>query len=165
MSRNPWGDQQAVQSAGTMVKDQVGALGEKYWEEIKMAVDSGASESVVNDDMLPNIETQEGDAYKRGVECEAATVTTIPNMGEKVFRCETGEAVKRNIKAQVCDVNKALLSVSEAVNAGNAVVFRSSGSYIEDDHTGDKMWMDEEGGMFTIKLWLPKDQGCTRPGR
>ena len=38
------------------------------WEEIEMAVDSGASESVVSEDMLNGIETVEGQAKKMGVQ-------------------------------------------------------------------------------------------------
>ena len=36
------------------------------WEEIEMAVDSGASASVVNEEQLNGIETLEGDAKKKG---------------------------------------------------------------------------------------------------
>ena len=35
------------------------------WEEIEMAVDSGASESVVSEDMLTRVTTVEGDAQKK----------------------------------------------------------------------------------------------------
>ena len=38
------------------------------WEEIEMAVDSGASESVVSEDMLNGVETMEGKAKKTGVQ-------------------------------------------------------------------------------------------------
>ena len=37
------------------------------WEEIEMAVDSGASESVVSEDMLTGVETVEGYAEKKGI--------------------------------------------------------------------------------------------------
>ena len=56
--------------------------------------------------------------------------------------------------AQVCDVNKALLSVRKVVQAGNRVVFDEQGSYVEDIQTGEKMWMREEGGMCMIRMWI-----------
>ena len=60
----------------------------------------------------------------------------------------------RNIIAQVCDVNKALLSVKKVVAAGNRVVFDEDGSFIEDKTTGEKMWMKEEAGMYMLKMWV-----------
>ena len=38
------------------------------WEEIEMAVDSGASGFVVSEDMLTRVTTVEGDAQKKGVQ-------------------------------------------------------------------------------------------------
>ena len=55
------------------------------WEEIEMAVDSGASESVVSEDMLTRVTTVEGYAQKKGVQYEVADGTLIPNLGEKKF--------------------------------------------------------------------------------
>ena len=76
-------------------------------------------------------------------------------MGEKAFQGYTdGEGIKRGIKAQVCEVNKALLSVSKLVQAGNRVVFDPQGSYIEDTTTGEQMWLKEVGGMYTLKMWV-----------
>ncbi len=37
------------------------------------------------------------------------------------------------MKAHVCEVNKALLSVSKMVEAVNKVVFEARGSYVEDE--------------------------------
>ena len=53
------------------------------WEEIEMAVDSGASESVVSEDMLTRVTTVEGYAQKKGVQYEVADGILIPNLGEK----------------------------------------------------------------------------------
>ena len=123
---------------------------------MEFAVDSGASETVVNEEMLPDVEVKEGPASKRGVEYEVANGEKIPNLGEKKFRGVTIEGKSRNITAQVCDVNKALLSVKKVMSAGNRVVFDGDGSYIEDKASGEKMWMTEEKGMFLLKMWVPK---------
>ena len=56
--------------------------------------------------------------------------------------------------ARVCDVNKPLLSVRRLVQAGNKVVFDSNGGYIQDEATGEKMRMKEQGGMYMLKLWV-----------
>ena len=63
------------------------------------------------------------------------------------------EGLCRQITAQVCDVNKGLLSVRRMVQQGNHVVFDARGSYIEDSKTGDKMHLVERNGMYMLKLW------------
>ena len=128
------------------------------WECVELAVDSGATETVVGEDMLESVEIKEGRASRRGVEYEVANGTRIPNIGEKRFLGVSEEEVTRGITAQVCEVNKALLSVSKVVKAGNRVVFDDSeGSYIEDKATKEKMWLREEGGMYMLRLWVKKE--------
>jgi len=132
------------------------------WEGIEMAVDSGASESVVSEDMLTGVETVEGYAQKKGVQYEVADGTLIPNLGEKKFVAVSDAGVTRAMKAQVCDVNKALLSVHRVVQAGNRVVFAASGSYVQDETSGETMALTEKGGMYMLKLWV-KAQGFGGP--
>ena len=55
------------------------------WEEVEMAVDSGATETVVGEDMIKGIETKQGEAARRGVQYEVASGELIPNLGEKNF--------------------------------------------------------------------------------
>ena len=61
--------------------------------------------------------------------------------------------MSRRITAQVCAVNKGLLSVKKIIQAGNRVVFEQGNSYIEDLGTKDKMYMEEKQGMFMIRFW------------
>ena len=77
-------------------------------------------------------------------------------MGEKRFSATTGDGTTRRITAQVCDVNKALLSVKKVVDADNKVVFDAAGSYIEDKQTGERMWLREENGMYMLRMWVPR---------
>ena len=138
----------------TIEPEGVNAVQDQGWEEIELAVDSGASETVIGEDMLTSVATKEGPASKRGVQYEVANGVRIPNLGEKHFQGYTEEGLPRNLKAQVCDVNKALLSVSKLVHMGNAVVFDGEGSYIEDKATGERLWLREQGGMYMLKLWV-----------
>ena len=137
-----------------VVPECVSAVEEQEWEEIELAVDSGATETVIGEDMLKNIDLKQGEAYKRGVQYEVASGELIPNLGEKKFMgiCEGGE--ERMMTAQVCDVNKALLSVKRMVQAGNRVVFEPQGGYVEDTKTGDKIYMRDSGGMYMLKMWV-----------
>ena len=131
-----------------------------------MAVDSGATETVVGTDMLTHIATTEGDACRRGVQYEVASGELIDNLGEKKFVGHSEAGHQRGMTAQVCDVNKALLSVKRIVAAGNRVVFDPNGSYIEDTSTGDRLQLKEKGGMYMLKLWVQRPfqrQATTQP--
>ena len=130
-------------------------VGEKKLEILDMAMDSGATENVIGEDMLMSVETKEGPASRRGVKYEVADGTEIPNLGEKKFTATLEEGSQRNFTVQVCGVNKALMSVKKVVAAGNRVVFDDAGSYVEDKTTGDKMWLREEGGIYYLRMWVP----------
>ena len=86
------------------------------WQELEFTVDSGASETVMSEEELPTVQTKEGAAYKRGVEYEVANGTRISNEGEKTFNAYTAGGAIRTITAQICDVNKPLLSVRKLLN-------------------------------------------------
>ena len=64
------------------------------------------------------------------------------------------EGLKKAVKAQVCDVNEALMSVRKMAKAGNRVVFDEEGSYIENKSTGRRMWMKEENNVYVLGLWV-----------
>ena len=49
-------------------------------------------------------------------------------------------------------------SVSRMVKAGNRVVFDSEGSYVEHKDSGEWDPLEEQGGVYTLKLWIPRDQ-------
>ena len=99
-----------------------------------MTVDSGAGATVVNDTMIKVVTAKN---VRPDVKYEVADGSHIPNMGEKTFAAFTDGGVLRSMTAQVTEVNKALLSVSRIVRAGNRVVFDEEGSYIEDKATGE----------------------------
>ena len=88
---------------------------------------------------------------------EVANGQRIPNLGEKLFAGTSHwEGNLRNIRAQVFDVSKPLMSVSRLVGAGNSVVFSPTEAYIEDGQTGERVHLEEHGGMFTLKMWVQK---------
>ena len=126
------------------------------WEEIEMAVDSGATETVVGEDDLTSVELKEGAASKRGTVYEVANGVQIPNLGEKKFVAFTEEGSMRSLTAQVCEVNKPLLSVRKVIAGGSRVVFDAEGSYIECKSTGERTWLKEQGGMFMLKMWVQR---------
>ena len=123
-------------------QEQVGSL--------DLAVDIGASETVISEDMLP----KQGDARRRGVQYEVANDVRIPNLGEKKFQGYSEEGAVRSITTQVCEVNKGLLSVEKVVEAGNRVVLDSTGSYIEDKKTHERLYVRDEAGMYMLRMYV-----------
>ena len=66
----------------------------------------------------------------------------------------------RKVRAQVCDVNEALMSVRKIVAAGNRVIFDeegSGGSFIEDKQTLERVKLEDRNGMYMVKLWVKSD--------
>ena len=125
---------------------------------MEFAVDSGASETVVAEHMVTNAATHPTAASIRGVSYEVANGETIPNMVEKHIACVSHEeGLRKMITAQVCDVSKPLLSVHKLVQAGHTVVFSPGAAYIQSADTNDVLWLRESGGMFNLKMWVPKN--------
>ena len=93
--------------------------------------------------MVDFIDLEDGPASKFGVEYAVASGHKIPNPGEKKFVGTGDGGLTRHITAQVCEVNKALLSVKRMMSVGNGVAFDTEGSYIEDKSTREMMWMRE----------------------
>ena len=148
---------QSLKILGTIEPESLNALEDSEWEELEFAVDSGATETAIGEDVLKAVKKIEGAAYKRSVKYEVANCLRISNLDETRFIGYSEDGQSREIAAQVCDVNKPLLSVSNLVSAGNRVVFDGDGSYIEDVHSGEKIWMKSQGGMYTIKILVKRD--------
>ena len=132
--------------------NQISADGE--WEQLELAVDSGASESVIPSDALSSVPTVEGQASRRGVLYEVANGTQIPNEGEKRFVAVTEEGVEKRLVLQVCDVNQGLISASKLAAAGNRVMLDEDASYIENKKSGQRTWLKHRNGMYIMSLWV-----------
>ena len=150
----------SVQALGSLIaikREGINSVeADDEWQEIQLAVDSGATETVVGTNMLTNIATTQGEAYHQGVQYEVASGELLDNMGEKTFVGYNEEGAARRMTAQVCDVNKALLSVKKTVAAGNRVVFEPAGGYIEDMQTGERLPLQEKGGMYMMTMWVQR---------
>ena len=64
------------------------------WEVVKMAVDSGATETAMGEDMLEGTETRIGAAARRGVEYEIANGVTTPTWERRVSSSKWQKAPK-----------------------------------------------------------------------
>ena len=143
----------------TLQPASLNAIRADGWEEVEMAVDSGASETVVGEDMIVTANLKESEGSRRGIEYKVANGDSIPNLGEKKFKAWTREGVGRNITAQVCSVQQGLLSVKRMVGAGHRVVFEAEGSYIEDVTTFERMNLKERNAMYFVSFWTKAGRG------
>ena len=140
--------------------------------EGEITVDSGAAESVLPVDVMPNETLVEGEAKKWCVRYIAAKGGRMDNMGEKKvrFRREGSDAVN-SITFQVTGVGKPLASVSRILDKGNSVVFsrKGEGSYIVNERARQKIPIKEEKGTFVIDVEFlepaPGERDFPRQGR
>ena len=64
----------------TVCPDRLNAVNDYEWEEAELAVDSGASEIVLNVDMVLSAVVQESTASRKGADYEVANGIRIPNL-------------------------------------------------------------------------------------
>ena len=83
-----------------------------------------------------------------------ASGDVIQNEGEKTFAVVTEDGTCRGVRAQVCDVDRDLLSVSKMVKTGNMVLFHPLGSFIQDLETEERVWLKDHDGTYSLSLWV-----------
>ena len=66
-----------------MEPEGLNPIADSEWEEIEVAVDSGATENVMGPDTLVGVPITNGPAIMRGVEYEVANGVLFPNLGER----------------------------------------------------------------------------------
>ena len=132
----------------------------------KITIGSGAGESVMPKEMLPNEELVEGLAKKSGVRYVAANGSKMDNYGEKRVRFRQGEdEVLNSIVFQSTDVRKPLAAVSKINDKNNKVVFDKDGSYILNKKTGRRIELLEERGTFVMEVeFLEPELESEAPG-
>ena len=133
-------------------------------------MDSGAAETVMPRSLATLHRIHENEMSKFGVEYEVANGEAIPNLGERRLRGETQEGNPVGITAQVCAVNKCLLSVWRLNQSGHQVIFDGEESRIVHKADGRTTKLTAEKGIYTLKVKLKRPveeddtPGFTRPG-
>ena len=56
------------------------------------------------------------------------------------------------------------MSVNQVLKGGGRVVFDPKGSYIQDGG-GTKIPLEQKGGLFTLKVWVPRNQNSHFQGQ
>ena len=95
-------------------------------------MDSGAAETICPADQAGGIQTIPGRKFAAGVRYTFPGQENAQSGGKTCVMRTAESTTTRNLAMQVADVNRALPSISKAVDAGNRVVFDDRWSYIED---------------------------------
>ena len=128
----------------------------------EVTLDSGAAECVCGPDLFGAFQvlTNEGTAINARVEYVCADGGTIPNLGAKDVRSVTDNGGKLNggrlnVRFQGTQVDRPLLAVSKAVDAGHEVVFTNKGGFITHGATGCKTAFVKKNRVYTLNLRAP----------
>ena len=149
-------DHECAKNRIEMPNETANAVGEiPGWEELDIMVDSGASVTVINEDMVRAVDAS---GARPNVKYEVADGSLIENMGQKTFMAVTDTGVTNQMTAQVTEVKKALLSVAKIVQAGNRVVFDNNNNFIENTTNGKRITIEQKNGSYVMKVWIPRDQ-------
>ena len=138
---------------GELVCNMIG----QQWEDFPfpIIIDSGACASVMPTSWCSHVPIQETPQSKAGEFYRAANGQKIYQEGERIVSMMTQEGSMRDMRFTVCEVSKALGSVSQMCKTGHRVVFNppwcGDGSYIEQVDTGERMWLREEGGLYVLR--------------
>ena len=136
----------------------------KTWEPLLylIIIDSGASSSTLPRDWCGHVKTWQTAESRGGQTFTVANGDEIPNLGRKSVTLMTKEGSVRDMRFEVCDVTRALGSVSQICKAGHTVVFNppgsKQGSYIQHIETGDRMWMIEKDGIYLLDVRIAPEQ-------
>ena len=130
-------------------------VGQAEWTLIDVIADSGACETVIPANLLPNIMLQSSAAQKAGVEYEVASGKAVPNLGEKhcEIYCE-GATSSMLMHFQVADIHRPLLSLSRAADQGFISHLDYYGGWLEDTTTGEVIPIKRQGNLYIMQIWV-----------
>lgn len=128
------------------------------WESLPypIIVDSGASASTLPRDWCQHVKFWETEESRAGQTFNVANGQAIPNLGRRAVTLMIREGAIRDMSFEVCNVTRALGSVSQMCRAGHKVVFNlpwdHNGIYIEHAETGQRMWLREKDGIYLLDV-------------
>ena len=143
------------------------AVGTSEWEKLTLTVDSGASDTVVPPTVCRGAQLLTN-GEKFGIEYEIADGSSIENLGERHCLMKTTEAdssTNMEMRFQVVDVNKALLSVHRICQQGRKVLFaedkiggEGGSAILIGGDPNNRIPLRHSGGTYELDVWLKPSQ-------
>ena len=124
------------------------------WVRIRTIVDSGAAQTVVPPSMAPGVTIEESEMSKRGQSFTAANAGNNLNHGQQSLRITTNEWKAGRTLAQVGDVNRPLMAVSQVCDQGNYVLFTSQGGSVLILYDGEWIDFDRVHDTYMMEWWM-----------
>ena len=125
------------------------------WRRLEVTVDSGAAESVIPQNEVPEYPLK---AHKHDIYYATATGEPILNLGEQQLPMFTPSGRPCAMTFQACEVSKPLASVRRMVQAGSALVFAPDdwgGSFMINTKTLEEEPLREVDGNYILDVWVP----------
>ena len=119
-----------------------------------MIIDSGASETVTAESLIPEVPTVNPVTPERQHVYNLPGGRVINNKGEKHVPVTTHEGAQCLLRMQVTDARKSLMSVSRICDAGHRVTFEANGGCIEHVKSGQRTRFDRKGGIYSLQVNL-----------
>ena len=120
-----------------------------------MAVESGAAESVIPADEVPDYPKLK---HAEDIFYQTASGEPLPNLGQQDLLLVTPNRRLRGMRFQSCEVTKPLAAVVNMVDAGQAVIFapeQYGGSCVVDLESGEEEPLIREDGNYILECWVP----------
>ena len=131
---------------------------------LEITVDSGASENVMGPSVAPSIPVSASLGSRAGVEYLAANGTTMRNQGEKVVPVVTQDGFQCDLKMQITDVKRPLMSVARICDAGHKVTFDSKGGVIESINGSVKVPFSRVNNVYRLCVQVDDREHFRRQG-
>ena len=151
----------------------VGAIDRSKYREVKVTMDSGASEPVADPETFPGVTVSPSEGSRAGRIYLGPGGERIPNEGEIRPRVIFEDDVSGDMKFNAARVRKPLMAVSSVNDKGHMVLFDQPGSFMIPASAPEleqiralvqqaigKVQLHREGGVFHLKTWV-----FPRPGK
>ena len=125
------------------------------WERIRVKLDSSAIDWVFTPDAGKAFGVQPSFFSRHGINYTAANGTEIANYGQKTLKGYSDECCPLTVNVQIADVKSNLAAGMRIIEADNRIILDSTGSYIENKKTGDRIKIRHENGCFVFDMWVP----------
>ena len=116
--------------------------------------DSGAADTVAPEELFQDYPLKPSPGSIADLWYVGAGGQRIKNRGQRTVLVMTKEKKLKWITVQVAAVKKMLISVSKNNESDNSVVYRKTGSYIEDENDGSKLAPRPFRGTFVLDMWV-----------
>ena len=128
------------------------------WVQIKTIVDSGAAKSIAPPSFATGVAVVESEMSRRGQTFLSADNGRIENQGEQHIHVTTNEGMAVTTTVQVGDVLRPLMSVSQACDKGNWVLFTSKGGSVYNFRDRTYTDFDRDDDTYIMDWWLTSEE-------